>query len=459
MFNINKKIIISVLVFVLVFAAFFVLFSLKKKNISNIFNGDGDTTSEEIVLSYAIHWSEKAQTEGIYENGVLKSKGLNHYLDEYTSLNPNIKFNVNVIPYGEYADTLKVWSDANMAPDIYQIYSPWGVTYVKEGLLNKPAEDIIKDVKNNYISTDGVTIDGKIWGIPTEINNFVLLYNKNIFKEAGIIDENGNVLYPKTWKDFVDTAVKLTKKDSKGNISQYGVAFSNEDWQVVDPFLSVLFSNGGKYLSEDLGKSLFNSKEGVEALNAEIELFKKGATDLNGNFFDFGKGKVAMVIAPPWVKASFKENFGDNFESTVGVAPIPVYKNPATLGYSWFMGVMEKSNNKEEAWKFLKWFTMEIQPETGTTRYGDLLANTIGSIPARKVDFESHKEVLGDFFTSEYVNQMKNMVSEPNVLKSSLIKSTLMKEILIAWSGKKTAIEALNDAASAIDKILIENKK
>jgi len=303
MFNLNKKIIVSISIFVLVFVVVFVLVAANNKNISNIFNVKNESNSEDVVLSYAIHWSEKYQTEGVYENGILKSKGLNHYLDEYTSINPNIKFNINVIPYGEYADTLKVCSDADMAPDIYQIYSPWGVSYVKDGLLDKPTEDIISDVRNNYISIDGVTIDGDIWGIPTEINNFVLLYNKEIFKEAGLVDKNGNILYPKTWKDFVDTAVKLTKKDSKGNISQYGVAFSNEDWQVVDPFLSVLFSNGGKYLSEDLSKSLFNSKEGIEALDAEIELFKKGATDLNGNFFDFGKGKVAMVIAPPWVKS------------------------------------------------------------------------------------------------------------------------------------------------------------
>jgi multiple sugar transport system substrate-binding protein len=441
----NKKIIIGVVVIVLIVLGLFVVKGLNKNGVTG--NEVKEVNSgEKVKLTYAIHWAQKYQTDGLQK-----------YLDEYTTLNPNVLFEVKQIPYGEYADTLKVLSDADMAPDIYQIYSNWGVSYVKDEILDKPSKDIVDDVKKNYISTAGVTIDGEIWGIPTEINDFVLLYNKDIFKKAGIVDGSGNVIYPKTWTEFVDTAVKLTKKDSKGNISQYGVAFSNEDWQVVDPFLSLLYSNGGKYLSDDMKKSLFNSKEGVEALEAEISLFKKGATDTNGNFFDFGKGKVAMVIAPPWVKGSFGESFGSKFETTVGVAPLPVYKKPAVSSYSWFAGVMAKSKNKEEAWKFLKWFTMETQKDTGTTRYGDLLANTLGSIPSRKVDFDSHKEVLGDFFTKEYVNQMQYAVAEPNVNNSSQIKSILMEEILSAWSGKKTSSQALDNAALKIDKILMDN--
>jgi multiple sugar transport system substrate-binding protein len=452
----NKKIIIGIVVIVLIAIGYIVFINMGKKELTkNITNNI--TSLEKVKLTYAIHWSEKVQTEGIYENGVLKSKGLNQYLNEYTVLHPNVEFDVKIIPYADYASTLKVLSDADMAPDIYQIYSNWGVSYVKDGILDKPSDDIVNDVKNNYISTAGVTIDNQIWGIPTEINDYVLLYNKDIFKKAGLVDTTGNVIYPKKWQELIDTAVKLTKRDSKGHISQYGIAFSNEDWQVVDPFLSILFSNGGKYLSDDMKKSLFNSKEGVEALEAELALFKKGATDTNGNFFDFGKGKVAMVIAPPWVKSGFKENFGDKFESTIGVAPIPVYKNPATSGYSWFTGVMAKSKNKEEAWKFLKWFTLETQPETNTTRYGDLLTENIGSIPARKIDFESHKEVLGDFFTKEYVNQMQYAIAEPNIERSSEIKNILVKEILSAWAGQKTAKGALDSAASSIDKILATN--
>jgi multiple sugar transport system substrate-binding protein len=443
----NKKIFIWIIVLIVLILGGYYLFKNYTPSVPANVQNTASSSDEKVNLVYAVHWALKDQTDGIYKNGVLKSKGLKQYLDEYTKLYPNVEFTVKVIPYGEYADTLQVLSDADLAPDIYQIYSPWGVSYVKNGILDTPPQDIKDDVMKNYISTAGVNINGEIWGIPTEINTNALLYNKDLFKEAGI------ATYPRTWDEFVNDAVKLTKRDSKGNIIQYGVAFLNEDWQVVDPFLSILFSNGGKYLSSDLKKSLFNSTEGVEALNAELSLFKKGATDTNGNFFDFGKGTVGMVIAPPWVKATFAGNFGDKFESTVGVATFPVFNKPATMSYSWFMGVMGKSKNKEAAWNFLKWFSTDVQ-SSGTTRYGDLLAENIGAIPSRKIDFESHKDVLGDFFTKIYVDEMKNTVAEPNVLESNNIKATLMKEIQAAWAGKKTAKEALDSAAIEVDKIL-----
>ena len=447
--------ILAVLVAVISFVLFRNDFNLKFNNPPE---ADKATvaTSDKVKLVYAVHWSEKFQTDGIYEGDSLKVKGLKQYLDEYSKLNPNIEFEIQVIAYNDYADKLKILSDSGMSPDIYQIYSPWGVSYVQEGILDKPPKDLIEDIKKNYISTAGATINGEIWGIPTEINDYSLLYNKNLFREAGVVDAKGRPDYPKTWNDLVSKAIKLTKKDGDGNITQYGIAFlKGNDWQVVDPFLSLLFSNGGKYLSDDYKKALFNSPQGVAALEAELELFEKGATDTNGNFFDFGKGKVAMVIAPPWTKAGFKASFGDSFESTVGVAPFPYLTKPAVLQYSWFMGVMSKSQHKEEAWKFLKWFSSELNPPIiGTTRYGDLLAENIGAIPSRKVDFDGHKKFLKDFFTSVYLDQMKYGVAEPNVAESNNIKASLMKEIESAWSGQKTAKEALDSAAVSIDKIL-----
>jgi multiple sugar transport system substrate-binding protein len=280
-----------------------------------------------------------------------------------------------------------------------------------------------------------------------------------MFKAAGIVDSKGEAKAPTTWAEVLAYAKKLTKKDDKGVITQYGFSFLRDnDWQAVDPFLSLLFSNGGKYLADDFSKSLFNGAEGVAALDAEVQLFKDGSTDSSGNSYDFGKNKVAMVVSPPWTKANFAADFGDKLESTVGVAPMPTMKSANTLQYSWFSGVMKASSHQKEAWDFLKWFSQEKQA-SGTTRYGDLLAETIGAIPARKVDFDSHKAVLGDFYTSVYVNQMKNSTAEPNVLQSSEIKKALMSEIQSAWDGKKTSKQALDSAAEAVNKLLDQNYK
>ncbi len=412
-------------------------------------NNSGKT--KLVIMS---HWLETPQIQGIKDaDGKLVSKGFQAYLDEYQELNKNVEIQLLQVHFNDYPSRLRVLADSGAAPDIYNIYAPWGAQYVRAGILDEAPAEVKSDVQANYISSSGPTIEGKLWGYPTEINNYALLYNKDLFKEAGIVDDKGNAKAPKTWQDVVDAAKKLTKR-SGNNITRYGVAFTKDaEWQVADPFLSLLFSNGGKYLSDDLSKAAFNSDAGVAALDSQVKLFTDKSTDLNGNFFDFETGKVAMVVAPPWTKSTFATGFGKNFEAKVGVAPFPYMKQAGTMQYSWFTGVTKDSQHKEEAWKFLKWLNTETLP-SGTTRMGDLLANTIGAIPARKVDFEKHKDVLGDFFTKVYVGQMSQSTAEPNVLESDVIKQKLITEIQAAWAGDKTSKEALDAAAAEINKIL-----
>ena len=450
----NKKIWILLGVIVVIVGGYFLYANYSGMSMMNG-TVSATATSSKIKIVYAVQWSESDQLNGFTEPNGTKVLGLNQYLAEYNAAHPDVDVVAETIPENDYATELPVLSSANEAPDIYQVYSIWAPAYVQSGILAQSPADIVQDVQTNYISSAGATIGGQIWGIPTEVDDYALLYNKNLFKAAGIVDANGNALAPTTWAELVADAVKLTTHDAKGNIAQYGMAFlTGNDWQSVDPFLSLLFSNGGQYLSADNSKALFNSVAGVGALSAEYELFQKGATDINGNFYNFGKGTVGMVIAPPWVKATFEQNFGNTFASTVGVAPLPYLKKSATLQYSWFMGVMAKSAHQEQAWDFLRWFTETVQP-SGTTPLGDLLAENIGAIPDRKVDFNAHQDVLGDFFTSVFVAQMKNSIAEPNIIQAQSIKDdVLMKSIEAVWGGQQTPQQALSSAAMKTNALL-----
>ncbi len=399
--------------------------------------------SPKIQLVYATHWSGKAQLDGLQK-----------YLGQYTSLHPNISFSVQVIPADQYADKLSVLSAADAAPDIYQIHSDWSAKLVQKGVLGAVPADVQADVKNNYVSSDGATVDGQIRGVPTEIDNYAILYNKTLFKQAGIVDTQGAALAPQSWPELIADASKLTKKDSRGNFTQYGFAtLKDQDWQMVDPFLSLLYSSGGHYLSANQTQSLFNSSYGVEALNALLSLPRSGSTSLSSNFFDFGQGNVGIVVSPPWTKNIFKTAFGDTFDSTVGVAPLPDFGAQKSSQYSWFTGVTAASHHQAEAWDFLRWFTEDTQTGTGTTRYGDLLTNVIGAIPDRKADLQNHSS-LHDFFSETFVGQLGNSQPEPNIAAENTIKTALMTEIQAAWNGEKTAQKALDAAAAVADKAL-----
>jgi sn-glycerol 3-phosphate transport system substrate-binding protein len=58
---------------------------------------------------------------------------------------------------------------------------------------------------------------GKTWGIPFQRSTIVLYYNKELFKEAGL-DPNRP---PQNWKEQVEIAQKLTKRDAERLLRSY----------------------------------------------------------------------------------------------------------------------------------------------------------------------------------------------------------------------------------------------
>ena len=379
-------------------------------------------------------------------------EGFDEYLEEYQRLNPGIQFEKQTIPFEDLLKKIQISHLSGNAPDIYHVYALWGAELVHSGLLDSPPDYIMQDVKENYVpvAVDGVTINGAIGGIPTEIDNYCLVYNQRLLQGAGYSEP------PKTWDELVSMAKKLTKYNPQGKITQYGFVFLI-GWEsaVVHPYLSLLWSNGGKFLSDDYSRCLVNSPEGVEALEAQVRLFREKATDAAGSVWDFPNGNIAMMIMAPWYENGLKESMGERFRE-VGVALIPVLKKPVTALYTWFATVDRKSQHKDEAWKFLYWFTHHKQPATMTTRMGDYLVQQVGALPSRKIDIDNHPKELNDQYTATFVKELKNSIAEPNIVGGAEVKRILMDEIMAAWFGKKPAKQALDDACRKIDPILKE---
>lgn len=409
----------------------------------------GGFAKTKIIL--AVHWSDY-QVEGIKdENGNIVVKGLRQYVEEYQKLNPDTEIEIQSVPFDEYLKRILISHTSGVISDVYILYSLWGVQLSDSMILDQVPKDIVEKVKSDFVrpAIDGATIDGKIWGVPIEVDNYALVFNKKLLKEAGFTNP------PETWDELVEMAPKLTKRNPDGTISQYGFAFlSGWDSAVVHPYLALLYSNNGKLFEDDFSRCLLDSKEAIETLEAELKLFKNGGTDPAASVWNFPAGKVAMMIMATWYETSLKLGFKDQYEEIVGVAPIPYLKKPATAGYTWFIAVDNASKNKKQAWDFVRWLTLD--KSGGYTRMGELMAKNIGSIPPNKADINFFQSELNDLYTSIFVKELEHTHQEPNVAQGQEIKTILMREIIEAWNGRKTAEKALKDAKLEIDKILSE---
>jgi ABC-type glycerol-3-phosphate transport system substrate-binding protein len=88
-------------------------------------------------------------------------------------------------------------------------------------------DDLIKAKKLDFSiyfepwTTKAMSVDGKIYGIPCTDWVEVLIYNKDMFRAAGLDPEKP----PRTIAEFTEAQRKLTKKDAQGNITQTGISF------------------------------------------------------------------------------------------------------------------------------------------------------------------------------------------------------------------------------------------
>ncbi|QJD85911.1 extracellular solute-binding protein [Cohnella herbarum] len=385
------------------------------------------------------------------------------YLDKvkaYEAVNPNVKIELQNVPFGELLKKITVSNISGEGADIYHIYSAWLPELTNSKSIAPAEGTFLADIQAGYGQNiqDSVSSGGAIYGYPTELTTYALNYNKRLFAEAGITAP------PKTWDELLDYAKRLTKIEG-GQVVQQGFGvITGWDSGTVHPFLTLLNSNGGNFIAAD-GKS--TELDNPQALQT-FELYKKLIDDKSTNremspanasttgayMNNFELEKTAMIIMANWWKSSLQSTMGDKYQN-VGTAPIPVGPSgtdSVSVFYSWLYSVSSHSKNQEEAWKFLQWVNSPAA-EGQSSIQGDWLL-TQGIIPSRTSDQEAHKAELGDDFMKTYVELLQKAKPFPIVKGASEITTALQKKIEGVVFGATSPADAAKGAVSEINDIL-----
>lgn len=400
-------------------------------------------TPAPVKLVVLTHWGEESSL-----------KPMQARLDEYMQLHPNVTIEYQTVTFDQLLTKITTARAAGISPDIYHFYNLWLPDFVKGGMLAVPPEEVLADIKANYSpgSIEAVTYMDQVWGYPTEINTYQLLYNKKMLAEAGYNKP------PETWDELKEMACAISQVDANGSVTMAGfLLIPGWDSGVVHPFLSLLWSNGGEYLSADGTEALFNSPEGLATLQLYMDMIEDKCTDLGVSGWDFPNSKGAMIIIANWWQATLKDTFLDGYEN-VGVAPIPHGPNgeSATLQYNWLFGVDNGSKYREEAWKLVEW--LNTPPAEGeASPIGDFLTSAYGAIPSRLSDQGALADRY-DEFMQPFIDSAAVARPEPVVAGGQEVKTTLQTEIEAAWFGQKSPEAALTYAAEEANRILAEKR-
>lgn len=397
-------------------------------------------TKETIVFWYGATQDERAAYDLMIE--------------EFEKENPDIDVKPLLVPQKYIERKLLLSVAGGVPPDVVRFYAHLGGELMARGGIECLDELVKKDcfdIEDFYpVGIEQNTYNGKLYGIPWILSPYALFYNKDMFKAAGLDPEKP----PKTWLELEEYALKLTKKDSSGLLTQVGYA---DFLYNPNNFNMYLWQSGGEIISKD-GKVLFNSKKGIETLQwmktfleketggvKQLQLFTanfKGATQ-----DPFGQQKVAMRLDSPFRIPDLKKYF-PNLNYAIALIPYKDVRALEVVGNS--LIIPKNSQHKEAAWRFIKFVSSKEQVAK--------ICKVGGRIPAR-ISAAHMPLFYSDEKLKPFVDSMPYARSLPIVSGWQEISRDMASNIEKVLTGTVSVNEGLDNAAKNAEKILAETNE
>lgn len=372
--------------------------------------------------------------------------------DAYEAEHPGVTVEHQETAYGDFLQTILTSRVGGTAPDVYNVYSIWVPQLASAGVLEAPPPEVAEFIAAGYspATVGAATIGGQLWGIPTELSIYALVYNKKLLAEAGVAAP------PATWAELREAAAAITKVNDQGNIDVGGYAYGTSVAEGVHPFYAQMFAAGVAPYAEDGRSTNLTSPEAVQILSDQAALFQEGITSNAITVDNFSAGAVAMQVSANWNKAEWEQAFGNAVGDTVGIAPIPTEGPGGTMLYSFLWAVDASSDAKAEAWDLLT-FLNSPQGEGGLSCTGQMMAG-MGALTGNNADLAAMGGMVADPISQGYIAEVTSgrAVTQPNIWQASEVDRILRGYIEQAWAGDLAAEEALAAADAEIQAILDE---
>lgn len=273
-----------------------------------------------------------------------------------------------------YRETLALAFQSENAPDTFlrrhtfqQIFEnkwaqpldPW---ITPEWLAKFPA--------GSFVETKTVW-NGEIYAFPHTANKFdrVLYINEDMFRVAGLVDQEGNITPPQTWSDLRSMASQIT---ASGKGEYYGIGIGIKDPRVMSWWFDLANLAGAASTYElDYRTASYNTS--TDPAFAEIiELLlgmkndgsvypNEGALDDSNMYSFFGQGKYAMFLSGSYAANNLKRDFPD-FEN-YRIVPLPYPDDgrkggmPFAIGSGGQFYMSSQTKHADEAWLWLDWIS------------------------------------------------------------------------------------------------------
>jgi multiple sugar transport system substrate-binding protein len=382
----------------------------------------------------------------------IKPAEVDQIVADFMAKNPDIKVVMEYVGYDYIHDKIVTGMAAKPpAYDASMIDVIWPDEFIKSGYLLDVTSRVTPDMKSGIFPSawNGVTRNGKVYGMPWLMDVKYFMYNKDMLQKAGFTDA------PKTWEELVTQAKALKDK----GLVEFPIMWSwNQKEGVVCDFTALLFGNGGTFVDAN-GKPAFNNEKGVQVLTWMKQTIDDGLTNPSSISSDENAVRDSFIAGKTAFAVNWLNQYADSNDATksqiagqAAFAPMPVFDAGAKSGIkgssvdgSSSFAIMATTPYPDQVWKFLTYFTSnevqtkfsaEMLPIWQADFQGDSMTKLEAATPTNAVTVPAF---LGQF---PFANE------RPTVPYYNEASAALQLAIQEALTGVKTPQQALDDAAA-----------
>jgi len=351
-------------------------------------------------------------------------------------------------PSDSYSQKVVAAAHARVLPDIFGILDKKIIiaSFIKSGSVANLTEEFTANNQewenrlfpkalavNRFTADNPFGVEAGIYGVPIDVTNIQMLYNKKLLAKAGIHEP------PKTFDEFLEVARMLKRIGISVLVSGWG-----EEWMVRCFASNYAFNIMGKdkVLATYRGDVPYTGPDRVKGLKVFKELRDNGALIegivTKANKYaeqDFALERAAFAFNGSWCVNVYND-MNPDLDYGVMLPPAIESEFPIRIwgGAGSSFVVNNISPNKDKAIAFLKWITAEEQQAT--------LSRETKNLPANREALASIPKILSAFATS------MDKTTHPTIWEineNPLVTETFDKGIQSIIIGEKSPQEVVQE--------------
>lgn len=357
--------------------------------------------------------------------------------DAFQAENPDIKINIEVVPWDTLLQRLTTDVAGGSAPDISIIGTRWLLDFASQGVAEPIDGYLTPEFKGTFIDTfmaPGV-IEGQTMGLPVAASARAMMVNMDLYEKAGASP-------PKTWDELYEASKKIAALPETFAFGLQGKEIETDAYYYYS-----LWTHGGDILKAD-GTSGLDTPEALEAANLYKKMIDEGLTQPSPTNYTredvfnlFKQGKVGTIFTFPMLIPQIKAEAPD---LKYQILPFPEGKAKATYGVTDTLMVFADSDAKEAAWKFIEFAYKDEWREKFDMGEGFLpVTKNVAALPY----FTEDPDVAGFAAGLPYAK------FAPTIANWEEIADVTVRTMQQIYLGEVTPEDGLKAAAGEINKI------